>query len=155
MKFEILPSYPRDKRNVVYAEQEQSFDMDVSLKSDFTLMLGCAYLGLDVALSSSEVVNISGFCPREKWIEKALSLPVATQKGAIRIVPEQDLCNGTGMNLFEEAELYFDNNREMCYIAGNTKLTPEHIVQFCENAFFCLSGNVLVGIWIQLLKPSA
>ncbi len=154
MKFEVSSNFQDSKRKVIYLNQEHSFDMDISLYTDFTLMLGCAYLGLDVTLSSLEVVNVSGFCPSNGWIRKTLCSPIATQQGTIKIVPEIDLCNGTGTYLFDEADVYFDENSGWCYIDGKMKLLPEYNVQFCENAIFSLCGNVLVGIWIQLAKNS-
>jgi hypothetical protein len=152
LNFEVLPNSQEDKRKVVYSNQECSFDMDVSLPNDFTLMLGCAYLGLDVLLSSLEVVNISGFCPNDRWIKKTLCLPSAKQQGTIKIISESGLCNGTGTYLFEDADMYFDENSGFCYIDGRTQLLPDFNVRFCENAIFSLCGDALVGIWIQLIK---
>ncbi len=154
MKFEVSPNFQDSKRNVIYSNQEHSFDMDISLYTDFTLMLGCAYLGLDVNLSSMDVVNVSGFCPSDTWIKKNLCFPIATQQGTIKIIPESDLCNGTGIYLFDEADVYFDENSGWCYIDGKMEMLPEYNVQFCENAIFSLCGNILVGIWIHLTKTS-
>ena len=152
MKFEVASQHQAEKRKVIYSNQEQCFDMDRSLHTDFTLMLGCAYVGLDVSLSSMEVVNISGFCPTDTWIKKTLHAPIPTRLGTIKIVSRLDLCNGTGTYLFDDADVYFDENSGWCYIDGKMKLSPEQNVQFCENVLFSLCGNFLVGIWIHLTK---
>lgn len=149
LKFEISPNFQGGKRNVVYSKQERSFDMDISLSADFTLMLGCSYLGLDVNLSSMEAVNVSGFCPSDTWIKKDLCVPAATRQGTIKIISESDLCSGTGIYLFDKADIYFDENSGWCYIDGRTGFPPEYNAQFCENAVFGLCGDILVGIWIR------
>lgn len=150
MKFEISPDSQHCKRKVIYSNQEHSFDMDTYWYTDFTIMLGCAYIGLDVDLSSLEVVNVSGFCPSENWIKKPLCTPVETCRGTIKIVSNSDMCEGTGTYLFDEAVMYFDEDSRWCYIDGMTRLLTECNVRFCENVMFSLCGNALVGVWIHL-----
>lgn len=155
MKFDISPNLQSRKRKVIYLNEEHSFCMDVFLDTDYTLMLGCVYLGLDVDLSSMDVVNISGVCPNYTWKKKNLCPPIATQQGTIKIISgisESDLCPGTGIYLFDKTDMYFDENSGWCYIDCKVELHPEVNVQFCENTIFSLSGNDLVGIWVHLTE---
>ncbi len=150
LKFEIIQNIQPDKRQVIYLDQEHSFYTEPFLYSDFTVMLGCDYIGLDVDLSSSKIMNISGFSSQKNWINKILSAPATTKNGTIKIISDSELCAGTGTYLFERADMYCNIINGWCYIDGMTELRADQNIRFCENIIFSLCGNSLVGIWIRL-----
>lgn len=150
MRFQYLPTYKNNKRMVVYTKKDCSFDMNEHLYSDFTLMLGCSYLGLDVLIASAEIVNISGFCHSNNWISRFLCPPAKVKRGTVKIIPESDLCGGTGMDLFYETPIFFDESKNLCYIEGNETLKSDCDVQIFDNVVFSMCGQTLVGVWIYL-----
>ena len=151
MEFEIEFKSAYDERDIVYHAVEQEFDMNSSIYTDFTLMVGCGYLGIDVSLLSSEIVGISGFCPQKLWISSSLYPPNIKENGVVKIQSNDELCSGTGISLFDDAQIYYDNKNKYCYIDGHTKLVPKHNIRLGKNAIISLCGKIITGIWIRII----
>lgn len=150
MRFITLLEPKSDERQVLYLADERSFGMDVFLPSDFTLMTGCAYLGLDVSLTNSQIVNLSGFCPKDTWTRKELTPPDTSEAATILFVADLELVSGAGMYLYDNSQAYFDESNHWCYIELEPKQTPDRSVRFCKNAILSFCGDALLGVWIQL-----
>lgn len=148
MEFSFIPDENNDNRKIIYHDDESSFDMSESLFSDFSLMIGCIYLGLDICLNSLQIVNISGYCPSHLWINRKLSLPSDIKEGVVKIKTDEDFCSGTGTYLYDDSKIYYDTNNNFCYIECVKNQDADCNIKFCNNGIISLYRNKLVGIWI-------
>ncbi len=152
MEFEIILREIEKERQVLYFNQEQSFDMNIIEPSHYSLMLGCAYLGLDFSLNSLEIVNISGFCPNNLWINKSLVPPNILEYGIIKIIKTDDLVEGAGEYLFDKSVIYYDTTNNYCYIDAKTGMYPDRYIQVFKNVIISLCNQKLVGLWIKVIE---
>lgn len=58
-----------------YILDDESFFYDPWNDTDFSIYIGDSYLSLDIILKSGEVKQLSGFSPRNNWIERSFSVP--------------------------------------------------------------------------------
>lgn len=74
-----------NKYTAIYLEKDDGIITEPDIGTDFTLMTGGAYLGIDVTLYNKEVVAISGYIPKHLWINKKIELPKVLYKAKIFI----------------------------------------------------------------------
>lgn len=135
---------------IVYDSNEESIIMEPSPDSDFTLMLGSAYLGLDINLDTREVVGISGFCPKRNWENKMLSIPKTFEDGKLFFQEAHQHQIGTGAALFDESTIYFDEGTNWCCLKPKTTWVPgKRNIRLGENLIVCLAEQKLVEIWFK------
>lgn len=70
MKFNYIEDKARNNQSIYYVEEDISFTCEECNYCDFSIMIGCAYIGIDVNLKNKEILQISGCRPKELWIEK-------------------------------------------------------------------------------------
>lgn len=134
---------------LIYIEKEQSFCSKPFLTSDFTLMLGCAYLGLDVSLSSMEILNVSGLCPQHLWIPKKLALPRVVVAGSVILETSDDWMNGTGIDLFEKAPIYYDRKTNWCCVSNNLDEPPDQNIEFSKGCILSFASGKFIALWLN------
>lgn len=138
------------KAKVFYNEQELSFITKPNYITDFTIMTGAAYLGLDINLSNKLVMSISGCCPKYNWIKTNLKMQENIEKGDVMIETDIDLIAGTGIELFEKLPIYYcEENNWVCI--GNKHNNNDYTnIRFMENAIISLKNNEFKALWINL-----
>jgi len=148
--------YMNDKTGLILSEpkydiEEQSFFFDPSLESDFTLMLGCSYLGLNIFLKSRMLVSFSGYCPKHLWHEEILQPPQRVVSGMVVIECNDTLISGAGIYLFEQTNLFYDKNSNWCCVKALNNIQADVNIEFAPNCVISLSGGNFVALWFKLI----
>ena len=81
MKFIFQETYEQNNQRIFYDEKDLSFSCKNSNDCNFTIMTGCAYIGMEINLYNGQVLQISGCCPKITWKEKELRIPDNIKNG--------------------------------------------------------------------------
>ena len=135
---------------LLYLEKEQSLYYEPWEKSDFSIMLGAAYTGLDVQSSTGKVVQISGLNPKKTWIEKTLCFPNACE-GTLVFKKETPLLRGTAVDYAMGLHTFYDRERS-CICIGNVVTDDQYKrVEFCKGVVAVLDKKRLLAIWAKII----
>lgn len=153
MEFQILYNDFIPNDIVVYRDDESSFDTETTIERYSSILIGCAYLGLDVVAGDTRIGSISGYCPKKNWLNTTLSFPEA-QSGELHVL-NGDLVRGIGHVYADNWQVYVDLIKNIVYLGRNVHPAEKGIyVKFLKNAVAVLDGMDLCGIFIDLHQRS-
>jgi len=133
----------------IYILEEESFNFKPYVESDFTLMLGCSYLGLNISTKTKALVNISGLCPKRIWKCEKLNVPQNVVKGNVILVTDEILMSGTGKDLLTNTVILYDSENNWFCIKPNYDIQSDLKIQFADNCILCLSKGRFAELWIK------
>jgi len=146
-------TFSRDSDKLIYdgilTYFENEFSYEPIRGSDYTIMLGCSYLGLDISINTNRIINITGYCSKHTWIPKALVLPDDIVVGAVRFNSDEELLRGLGEYLFEEIPIYYDKTTNWCCITKNLDVKSDENIEFARNCILSLSKGKFVALWLN------
>lgn len=136
--------------SLLYLKDEQSLYYDPWQKSDFTVLFGAAYVGLDVQAATGQVVQISGANPQRTWSRYRLSLPKA-MPGHLLFRAEGPLpLSGAAVNYASDWRTFYDPERS-CICMGDPEFdAKDKCVEFCRGIAAVLRGTELTAIWAKI-----
>lgn len=137
------------KADLLYCEEDRGFNTEPDYITHFTLMIGCAYLGLDINLDNMQIMTITGFCPKNSWNRQKLVLPNKIEEGRILIRTKRKWLQGMGDYLLDRTEAYFcEENNWLCI--GDKDIKHYNCnIKFMNNAIISLKNNEFKALWIN------
>ena len=142
MKFIFQETNEQNKQRIFYDEKDLSFSCENLNDCNFTIMTGCAYIGIDINLYNGQVLQVSGCCPRIVWKEKKLKMPDNIKNGKIFVKIDEKWKDGTGVYLSnKKIPIYFDKVKK-CICIGNYKSSMQDFnIRIASNLIISLSKN--------------
>lgn len=137
------------KANVLYYEDDRGFTTEPDYITHFTLMTGCAYLGLDINLDNMQIMTITGFCPKNSWNRQKLVLPTQIEEGRILVKTKKQWLQGMGDYLAKETEIYFSEESNWLCIGDKNVKNYNCNIKFMNNAIISLKDNEYKALWIN------
>jgi len=153
MKFIFKEESIKNTQEIYYFANDVSFTCEEWNQCDFTIMIGCAYIGIDISLYNKQVLQISGACPKQAWIKKKLEPPNQLKEGKIYLETKEEFSKGTGIYLTDRnIPIYFDIKNN-CICIGNYNVKDSDCnVKISSNLIISLSKDKIKSIWINPLK---
>lgn len=134
-----------ENRLLTYIEDEHSFYME-PYESSIDLDLVINYL--DLTAIDQRIIDISGYCPYEGWIQMEDRIPKYSRGS---LIYENDLEPGFSYRIYhEELPVYVNTNSDWVCI-GNPQI-QEEAVEFINNCVAVVDHKKLVALW---LKPQS
>lgn len=149
MKFSLSCTKDCSIGKPTYICEEESFYFDPYIQSDFTLMLGCSYLGLNISTESKCIINLSGLCPKHLWQPQKLSPPEDIVKGSAVVEGNEVLISGTGKDLLEQSFVFYDQESNWCCIKTIDDVRPDLNIEFATNCILSLSKGNFIALWVK------
>lgn len=137
---------------IIFDKTEETFYMYKDVETNFSVMLGCAYLGMDINLIDMQVYGVSGLCPTNMWVKKELKMPQNVISGRVKINEDKELKAGMGIYIVEKTPIYFDEKNNWICIGKHNSLEYTDSIKFVDNAFICLNGNEFKALWINIIN---
>jgi hypothetical protein len=101
-----------------------------------------------MSLIDHTICGISGYNPKENWIEKKLVFPKAIS-GQLKLTNKEQILIGSAITYNREWLTFFDETSNVICI-GSTHIHPEMVlVEFCTNIIAVLLDDKLVSIWLS------
>ena len=154
MKFIYSRTNKISINRIIFDKIEESFYMERSIETNFSVMLGCAYLGVDINLIDMQIYGASGLCPMNIWIKEKLKLPKYVINGNVKINSNEELKAGIGVAMFEKLPIYFDEEKKWICIGEKDFLEYTDSIKFIENAIICLKCNEFKALWINIINDN-
>lgn len=113
---------------------------------DFSIMIDCHYLCIDISSFNNRVYGISGYVSVEKLPKATIKLPSSIKDGSLYI-SDCDVIPGTVKNYTFPLHGKFDKNSR-CICLGNDKCNTVAI-RIAENVLISVDDNRIVAIFIM------
>lgn len=132
----------------IYRKSEQSFDFEPDINSDFSLMLGTSYVGIETDLSTGRLLYLSGFSPMKSWEKSKLILPDFVD-GTIYIEELKDCYAGMGISIGSDFRALYDEDIGLiCFLCGEN-IVYNNCVRISPDVVIAINENNIVAIWIK------
>lgn len=133
--------------NLLYDKQDSSFIYESDLSANFSIMVGGAYLGLDIDLASMKVQAISGYSPMHIWVKSDLVVPTKVEKRELYVKTGKQWHVGEGTSYAEWA-IYFDSvSKWVCL--GEKERNNYLFIEFAHNCFAGLLQGQIKAIYLK------
>lgn len=148
MKFHIDYSEFNDCGIPIYRKSEQAFDFEPYYNSDFSLMLGASYVGLEINLNNSKVLCLSGVSPTKVWKKDKIILP-NYKKGTLFVEGLENCFHGMGKETHNQFTAFYDKKSGWIYFASDIKSEELNCIMFAKDTIIALDDETIVSIWIK------
>ena len=148
IEFRIVADDEINKGEVIYLNEESSFDFAPSSNSDIIILF--AYLNLGIDSNTMVAQQVWGFSPKESWKQKSINVPNYI-KGKIKLVGEYEPGLSWRIDKDRMWQSYFDSTTGW-YCIGEYDLEEEYkCIEFSTNTIAVIKNGLLQAI---LLKPT-
>ena len=120
------------------------FDANISIG-----VLFGEYTELGVISETMEVVNLSGYSPKNSWIEKVMNVPMAKQ-GCLLVHFDEEPMKGVCINYDRYCETYYDKEKQYICIGDNSIEDNDDCIEFANNIIAVLREGALIGVWAKI-----
>ncbi len=150
MLFDIVYENKKFNKVPIYNLVEKSFIYEPFEDSDFSLMLGASYVGLDINIKTMLAVQVSGYSPKSTW-KLTSSSPPNADSGSLVLFSSEILFSGTGIDYYEFNKNVFYNKRNGWICIGDTSWDNSNAccVAFENNTIAVVKNKKLVALWIK------
>ena len=134
----------------VYAQyiiEENSFFYDPWNDVDFSIIVGKGYNSLDLNLDSDNVLQLTGYNPRKKWISQALVIP-KNKTGLLKVHISKKQQKGSGLQYVDDWKTFYDEKSGWICI-GNPQCENDPAVEFAKNTLAVIVNSELKAVWIK------
>lgn len=144
MKFLVLPGSIGEDKLLSYIFSDYSFDMEPAVKEiGFYILINNLDLIVD---ENNKVVQLSGFCPCNNWIEMSSLVP-KYERGILRVVTELQLGFSFRLNNKHPWPVYI-NKKEGWICIGDPEKNGE-AAEFLNNCVAVINNGELVSVWLK------
>ena len=150
MKFKVEYDTKQKEGCPIYIRSEQSFLYHPWKSSDFSLMVGCGYVGLDICLKTGTITQVSGLCPFNTWKNGNFFLPKANL-GNIKLVNAKEYMKGTGIQYANWKQPIFNKSNGWIFMGRNKHQKTDEFVTFAQDTIAEICDGEIVCIWIKPL----
>ena len=135
------------KNQPLYISSENSFIYE-PWAGDFSLVIGPAYVSLDVDLSAGRIVQVSGLSPISSWNRKQIEVPPALT-GILGIEIDDSWLPGSGITYADQWITLFDESSGWVQIGGERACENDEYVSFATDTIAAVRESRVVGVWIR------
>lgn len=149
--FSVEPCDTIRKQHVVYIENE--LITQPCGDSDYSIMLGCGYLGLDISLGNNAVDGISGYCPLDCIEHKPISFSRSAINAKLGITFATPPISGTGCYLCSKTIRHYDSGNgilSMSFCYDECITGAERLYRIMENVYIELSCGIISRMFVIL-----
>lgn len=153
MKFIFKEDLEQNNQKIYFDSENQSFSCDQLNDSDFTVIIEYGKFGIDINLTNKQILQISGYYPKEVWKEIELTPPSNIKNGKIYIETDEIWRPGTSIDIsYKRMIVNFDKEKN-CVCIGDRKISESDInVRISSNLIVTLSEGRLKAIWIYPIE---
>ena len=148
MKFHIDYSEFNDCGIPIYRKSEQAFDFEPYYNSDFSLMLGESYVGLEINLNNGKALCLSGVSPTKAWKKDKIVLP-DYKKGTLFVEGLENCYQGMGIETHNQFTAFYDKEGGWIYFVSDIKSENPNYIMFANNTIIALDNEAIASIWIK------
>ncbi|MBE6742814.1 hypothetical protein [Faecalispora jeddahensis] len=147
MKFYVRNIMKDFTGNLLYDKKENSFIYEPFETIDFSIMIGGAYVGLDISLKTMKVLAVSGYSPMDTWVKSLLTIPNKIDKFELYVHADKQWHQGEGTS-YAEWQAYYDPDSKWVCI-GNKEIRNSLFVEFANNCFAVINQNQVYSIYLK------
>ena len=107
------------------------------------------YTELDVIYETNVIVHLSGYCHRNTWIAKEMTIP-NSKKGCLVMNCGKPLMKGVSVEYDRTWLTYFDDEKQYVCIGDSSTNKADNCVEFANNVIAVLRGKKLIAIWAKV-----
>ena len=133
----------------IYIMADQSFIFEPWLDPDYSIMLGSAYISVDIQTSTGKLQHISGFNPIDTWLAKELFRPVSFNGNVI--VKSDLFLSGGGEYYADNWRTFYDKVTGWVCI-GNPDISNDDLVknvEFAKDTIASIRNQKLLALWVR------
>lgn len=137
------------KSKVIYYDKEEGITTEPYYQTNFTIMTGGAYVGLDINLDNMQLLAISGSCPKNTCIFELIEPPKNIDSASIIIDTKENWLEGMGTYIQENNTIYYNSKNNWFCIGEKDNNKYDCSVKFMENVILCLENNKFKALWFN------
>lgn len=147
MKFYYSDKITNNTVLPVYYLEEKSF-CNFQSCCDYDVLIGNSYVSLGVRADSNEIISFEGYCPKESWIERPVSLPSNAAVGSV-IADVKDPLIGSAVEYNRTWNIYSDTDKQILFIGEFSSDLYSNVIKINDGIYMSLRDNALIGVWIS------
>lgn len=138
------------KKRPIYYVKEKSFLLEPQIETDFSILFGNLYFGLDIDLNTGKVQAISGYSPKRQWKRNHLIIPKATVEGELIVLSNDEWYPGQGIRVTDgDWGIQYDSKTGWICVGKSGVEMVGQSVEFLNNCIAVLNGKSLEEIFIH------
>ena len=132
----------------IYDLEEKEFSFEPWGNTSFAVMLGAAYVSLDIAAENGIAYYVSGYSPKRLWISQRLSTPDST-KGQLQITSDTAFQRGMGTYYTQGWQTFFDTSTGWICMGDRNEKKDCEVVEFGTNTLAVVKNGELKAVWVK------
>ena len=117
-------------------------------KAGVSIMCG-DYTSLDTMQETGIVAHISGYSPKNSWVEKSMNVPTA-RSGHLIAHFDKSITNGMGIDYDRYWETYYDKEKQYICIGDDDTKGDDDCVEFANNVIAVIREGALIAVWAKI-----
>jgi len=131
-----------------YDLEEEGFVFEPWGDASFSVMLGAAYVSLDIAAENGIAYYVSGCSPKRLWISQRLSTPDST-KGQLQVTSDTAFQRGTATDYRQGWQTFFDTSTGWICMGDRNEKKDCEVVEFGTNTLAVVKNGELKAVWVK------